>query len=103
MHLFPAIVWLAAGVQVGPRVDGACAWLGRLSYPLYVLHHPIVRIVFDAAQKLHLSNGPMIAATSVALSIILAWAVMIADENVRRWLSARLLGIFPKPRAVMAA
>lgn len=37
--LFPAILWLA--VLVEPRRPAPFAWLGLLSYPLYVTHSPL--------------------------------------------------------------
>lgn len=90
--VFPAVVMSGAGAKVGPRLGGVALWLGRLSYPLYVLHHPIIRLTYNALQRFHIASPQLVAAACVLISIAVAWAAMeLYDEPVRRWLRAKLL------------
>jgi peptidoglycan/LPS O-acetylase OafA/YrhL len=101
--LVPALVALGARVAPLRRLSGANAWLGRLSYPLYALHYPVIQLGSGLARKLHLEPGPRLAAW-VLLEVVLASALALLmcrwfDEPVRRWLSMRLQ---PGPAAPMS-
>ena len=45
LFVFPAIVWLSAGAAIDQRAERVCRWSGRLSYPIYALHYPILMLV----------------------------------------------------------
>ena len=93
--IFPAIVYLgASGRTTDAKSRHICAFLGAISYPLYIVHYPFMYLMYAWAWR----NGygfdkvwPAAACVIVG-SIALAWLLMkYYDGPVRRWLSMRLL------------
>jgi len=92
MLVFPAIVWLGAHSAGPPWRNHLCSWLGRLSYPLYIIHYPFVYLLWDLAVLGHPSALALHRALvwTFPAMLALATAVMLVyDEPVRRWLSRR--------------
>ena len=91
--LFPAVILLGAGaVPDLPRLAG---WLGRLSYPVYVLHTPLLLLCAGAWKwLLHSDPSQHIpqAGLSFAAVTVLASAIALRgfDEPTRAWLKLRL-------------
>ena len=48
MLIYPAFVLFASKVEVSGAVAKACEVLGTISYPLYILHMPLYRMLYDA-------------------------------------------------------
>jgi peptidoglycan/LPS O-acetylase OafA/YrhL len=93
--LFPAVILLGAHSGRGKGTISASNVLGRLSYPLYILHYPFVYCFIDYAQFGHGSDTSLFAAVPVLFIGVLAlgWAgLRLWDEPARTWLSRRLLG-----------
>lgn len=95
---FPVIVMTGAGNR--PKsisATKACRILGEISYPLYLVHYPLIYIYFKwvrenegAPLSIHIFSGTAIFILSVAL----AWAALkLYDEPLRRYLQKR----FQKP------
>lgn len=92
--VFPWIVWLAAS---GKTTDTAsthiCRFLGNLSYPLYIVHYPIMYLFYRwliHTQQYTLGETWPVALLTVATSIILAWLCLkLYDIPVRRWLTKK--------------
>ncbi|MCW3848443.1 acyltransferase [Sphingomonas sp. LB-2] len=85
--LFPLI--LLASARREARFPGLCAWLGGLSYPVYVLQAPVLKLIhrpLAAAIPYPLASGLVQCAIVVAVSLI-AWRLY--DEPVRRALRRR--------------
>lgn len=79
--LFPLLLCLGAQARETAGLHPFWYWAGALSYPLYVIHEPVLRAVF----RLHGGALP-----AMALAIALAWALLRwYDEPVRRWLARR--------------
>jgi peptidoglycan/LPS O-acetylase OafA/YrhL len=77
---------LIAGVNAS--VDKRLLFLERLSYPLYLVHWPVILAIHHALQGR--MGTPAIAAVLVGSSCAAAWIVLIAyDEPARRWLTRR--------------
>lgn len=94
--VFPFVVWLGAcGVSSGGVVTRMNRILGDLSYPLYIVHYPIMYVFYAwlVEKKYYtLQDCWSVAALVVILSIMLALLCMkLYDEPVRRWLARRLL------------
>jgi peptidoglycan/LPS O-acetylase OafA/YrhL len=96
--LFPILIICGAASGKGPtgRME---RFLGELSYPLYILHFPILL----AAKRVFLSAiGPTgTIAIACAIAVASSWvALVLFDRPVRGWLGERLL---PKPRKRLSA
>ena len=92
--IFPFIVWLCACSGTGSSLTSrTCKVLGDLSYPLYIVHYPIMYIFYAwlIEKKYYtLQDCWGVAALVVILSIVLALLCLkLYDEPVRRWLAKR--------------
>jgi peptidoglycan/LPS O-acetylase OafA/YrhL len=78
----------------------AAEFLGDISYPLYAVHWPLLKIFsFIALKHLHLAPA-VVQAGFVAASVGLAWLLLkFYDLPLRKWLN-RQAAIAPRnPRA----
>ena len=89
--VFPLVVWYAAS---GKTTDIAstriCRFLGDISYPLYIVHYPIMYAFYmwliKTRQYTLYETWPA-ALAAVSASIILAWLCLkLYDMPVRKWL-----------------
>ncbi len=89
--VFPLVVWYAAS---GKTTDIAstriCRFLGDISYPLYIVHYPIMYAFYmwliKTRQYTLYETWPA-ALAAVTASIILAWLCLkLYDMPVRKWL-----------------
>ena len=89
--VFPLVVWYAAS---GKTTDEAstriCRFLGDISYPLYIVHYPLMYAFYMWLIKTHqytLHETWPAALAAVTASIILAWLCLkLYDMPVRKWL-----------------
>ena len=93
--VFPFVVWLGAcGSAGGSLVSMFNKILGDLSYPLYIVHYPIMYIFYAwlIEKKYYtLQECWGVAALVVVSSIVLALLCLkLYDEPVRRWLGKRV-------------
>ena len=89
--VFPLVVWYAAS---GKTTDIAstriCRFLGDISYPLYIVHYPLMYAFYmwliKTRQYTLYETWPA-ALVAVFASIILAWLCLkLYDMPVRKWL-----------------
>lgn len=96
--IFPALVWLGASGKTTDRTTSAiCRFLGDISYPVYVVHYPLMYLFYawlwSGEETIPFSQAWPVAAGVIILSVVLAWACMrFYDVPVRRWLSRRFPG-----------
>lgn len=83
---FPLLVWLAAAVPLHGRLGRAAHWLGLLSYPIYILQGPVLRVGVELTKHAPL-HAPAFALAQAAAVIIVAWAA-------NRWFDAPLQAWF---------
>lgn len=95
LALFPLVVTIGAGSTVSGRwAAPLCRFLGRISYPLYLVHYPLVYLFFSwiyGHRDMGTAPVAVTAASVFILSVALAWAATILyDEPVRKWLKRKL-------------
>ena len=98
LAFFPLIVAMGAGGTVTGRSAAVCKWLGDISYPLYIVHYPIVFTLLGAWHKAHpeatAGQQWVISIGMGLLSIFIAQAALkLYDIPVREWLQRKL---FPR-------
>jgi peptidoglycan/LPS O-acetylase OafA/YrhL len=87
--VLPLIVLAASNSTIDRRW---AAWSGNLSYPLYAMHYPLVRLLGVIGLKLHLSAWGRLGfalAGLAGLVVIGTAAFHFYDQPVRSWLTAR--------------
>lgn len=98
--LFPTIVWTAASAGTGNAEKKSigrslCSFLGELSYPLYIVHYPLMYMFyryhgFPDVTCTMADVWPMAVATFGG-SIVLATVFLYAyDKPVRRWVGGKM-------------
>lgn len=89
---FPMIVGAGANVRLGALPSSVMATLGRISYPLYAIHLPLLKTA-DYLYRTHPDMAEdmprsLAMALSVGVAIAVSYlAVTLYDEPVRRFLS----------------
>lgn len=93
MSLFPTIIWFGARGIVSGWKQKAVSFLGRLSYPLYAIHFPLIYLYIAWVQKSGYTyvghSQPWVAAliTLVASLLIATLCLLFYDEPLRKWLN----------------
>lgn len=93
--VFPLIVWLAASGNIAGKVSHkVCKFLGDLSYPLYIVHYPVMYLFYSwlIENKFYtLGETWSVVLVVFAINITLAYACLkLWDEPVRRWFTKKL-------------
>lgn len=89
--IFPIIVWLgASGTTTDNTSRRICRFLGDISFPLYIVHYPLMYAFYMWLIKTELytfSETWPIAISTMACSICIAWlSLRFYDEPIRKWL-----------------
>ncbi|MCW1384837.1 acyltransferase family protein [Novosphingobium sp. KCTC 2891] len=88
---FIPVVAIAAAARIPDGLARTAAWLGRISFPLYALHFPVLRTAELLAARVPPAFGGMVFLAAATASIALAHIVS------RSWL-AKGIGAVPLPR-----
>ena len=94
--VFPTIVWLAASGTTSDMISTKiCTFLGDISYPLYIVHYPVMYLFYAwlIDNKLYtLGETWHVVLMVLAINITLAYTCLkLYDEPVRKWLAKKLL------------
>ena len=93
--IFPMLVWLGACGTASGTTGKMNRVLGELSYPLYIVHYPIMYIFYAWLIKNNiytLDNCLGVAALVIVSSIALAFLCLkLYDEPMRRWLTRKFM------------
>jgi peptidoglycan/LPS O-acetylase OafA/YrhL len=87
--VFPAVIWLGARAS-SPSKSPLLSWLGDISYPVYILHWPIMRAVNFVVEKVvpaEIAPAASLVATIAATVIASGLALHFFDKPVRAWLA----------------
>lgn len=93
---FPAIIWYAARGKATGTKQKVISFLGRLSYPLYAIHFPVICLQISIVQGMgdvyETSAQPWsVVPFSFLISLIIAiLAMKYYDEPLRSWLRRKL-------------
>ena len=95
--IFPMLVYLgASGKTTDKHSARICKLLGDISYPLYMVHYPLIYLYFGWVKKENLTFAEAWpeALALVIGSIVLAYiSLKLYDEPVRRYLTKRFLQV----------
>ena len=90
---FPTIIWLGARGVVEGQVKRTASLLGRISYPLYAIHYPLIYMYIRWLNDGVTPFGMSAWCTPVAIfctAVIAAYFIMrYYDEPLREWLSRK--------------
>lgn len=95
--VFPLVLMIGSGSNnMGRRELSLCRWLGRISYPLYITHYPLIYMAFKwkyVYEGLPLSSHIMMCVSLFILSVFVAVAFeRLYDMPVRKWLAGHVRG-----------
>jgi peptidoglycan/LPS O-acetylase OafA/YrhL len=94
--LLPLIISIGAGGSLkGGYPTRICRWLGKISYPVYITHYPLIYTytAWVSNNKVPLRSGIWMGLLLFASAIGLGYACLkLYDEPVRNWLSRRFPG-----------
>ena len=86
--LFPVLLCVGAATQVAGVQSRLCRWLGDVSYPLYLLHQPLLR---GLDRLMPHASTFVFGVSSLILTAITAWIVhRFFEKQAVVWLNARL-------------
>ena len=93
---FPIILWIgASGTTTDKQSTKICKFLGDISYPVYVIHYPLMYLFYAwliENQLYTLGETWHVAWCVFILSIILAYLCLkLYDEPIRKYLAKRFL------------
>lgn len=91
--VFPVLVYIGASGEVVGMTHSLCRFCGELSYPLYIVHYPLMYLFYAWVwgEGLSFAQAWPMAAGVFAGSILLAYmALKYYDEPVRRRLTERV-------------
>lgn len=101
--VFPLVIAAGAATPAHGPLKRLCRLSGELSYPVYILHYPLMMVFADWVWTRHPGR---LAALGVALALaafipVFAWAALkLYDEPLRAWLgksSRRPSGVSVRP------
>jgi peptidoglycan/LPS O-acetylase OafA/YrhL len=95
--IFPVLVVGTATTRVSLFKGKICRVAGELSYPLYLLHQPLFRIVKNIPDVLHIAIAPavlFVAGTLASVAIAFA-ALHLIDLPVRNYLTKVARNYYP--------
>lgn len=95
IFIFPLIVYIGASGEIkGKITTKVCTFLGDISYPIYIIHYPLIYIytAWVTNNKVSLQEGlPFALLTLIAAIVISYTSLKLYDVPVRRWLINRFI------------
>ncbi len=91
--LFPAIIIAGRHSNAGPGMLGLCKASGRISYPLYITHFPILYVWMNYVANGNPTSGQLLGygLATIPITLLAAWAALTFwDEPIRARLRSAL-------------
>jgi peptidoglycan/LPS O-acetylase OafA/YrhL len=88
--VFPLMIAAGASAEAKGLLGKACRLCGELSYPIYIVHFPFVRLFSDWVWMRHPSHLKILMVgvpLVLAIPLIALAALKLYDEPVRAWLA----------------
>jgi peptidoglycan/LPS O-acetylase OafA/YrhL len=104
--VFPLLIWISAEASSGRAALGPSLLLGYLSYPIYVLHSPLIDLTTQLRGGVRALAGVSLPAALllyIVSILVIGWIVgRLFDTPVRAWLNHRFTPHKPAPSAETA-
>jgi peptidoglycan/LPS O-acetylase OafA/YrhL len=84
--LIPVTVYLAAQASIWRVADGACRWLGQVSYGVYILHVPLFMGAGVVLAKLGTGQTLNVVFMAVFAALVTQAATVFYEVPLQRWL-----------------
>ncbi|ESZ60436.1 acyltransferase [Mesorhizobium sp. L103C131B0] len=95
VFVFPVLVVVGTIAPTAPRLSGLYGWLGRISYPIYIIHTPLLMIIAGAGKAAAIdpfAHHPWFGIVmAVSVIVIADIATRLYDEPLRRFLQRLML------------
>jgi peptidoglycan/LPS O-acetylase OafA/YrhL len=95
IFLFPLIVYMGASGKVSGRISSRiCAFFGNISYPVYIIHYPLIYIftAWVVDNKVPMTDAWPAALLVLVSSVAIAYAsYRFYDVPVRKWLAKKFM------------
>lgn len=92
--VFPVLVVTGAVAPTSARLSGFYGWLGRISYPIYIIHTPMLMIIAGAGKAVSIdpfAHHPWFGIVmALAVVVIADIATRVYDEPLRRFLQRQM-------------
>jgi peptidoglycan/LPS O-acetylase OafA/YrhL len=96
LTISPMILWLGASYAVPRSMDKICSFLGRMSYPVYCVHYPVMIAVVMLTRALGYGDAASTSCTIVAVAAMAYLLLRYIDEPVRA-----ALAMWMKPKDML--
>jgi peptidoglycan/LPS O-acetylase OafA/YrhL len=98
--LFPMVVFAGSALKASSQISTVCTFAGALSYPVYILQGPMLRVGEEILRHVHVSGWSLIAFGVVegAVVMLVSWlGLKLFDEPIQRMLKGRFADPSPLP------
>lgn len=93
LAVFPVLLLVSSRVDATGAIASASLILGELSYPLYAVHYPIMKLFVGVARSRRIADAAhawLIIPAVTGIAIGISWGLLkLYDEPVRRYLTRR--------------
>ena len=94
LFIFPAVVYLgASGKTTDEKSRRICSFLGEISYPIYIIHYPIMYLFYAWVWNNNYSFSNVWYVTVIIFVVLIPVAYLIEkfyDLPIRKWLMIKL-------------
>jgi len=99
--LSPLLIWCGAKTKIWEPARRLCAWLGKTSYAIYIMHMPLLPVLIYLTACLNLDpkiNIPLTVGAYVVSLMAITWLLdIVYDAPIRSYLRGKLLASHRQP------